>query len=95
MSVAAVILIDATAPFGPIVPTPTGFQWHLLAVVRNTADNHKELLQGYSANTLDADTLVQVRDKMIAATKTAAIAAGFPTLDIAVVNSMSIVNPVP
>lgn len=95
MAVAAVIFIDATAPFGPIVPTATGFNWRLLAVVRDTADNHKELLQGYSADTLDADTLIQVRDKLIAATKAACIAAGFPTLNIAVINQMALVTPVP
>jgi len=93
--VVAVIQPDATAFLGPIAVTPTGFNWRLIAVVRDTVTNKKELVQNYSADTLDADTLVNVRDKIIAATKVAVIAAGFPTLDVAVLNSMSIVNPVP
>jgi hypothetical protein len=93
--VAAVIFPDATAFMGPVIPTATGFNWRLFAIVRDTADNHKETLQGYSVDTLDSDSLVQIRDKMIAATKAAVIAAGFPTLNVAVVNTMQIVNPVP
>jgi hypothetical protein len=95
MSVVAVIFPDASAFLGPVVVTPTGFNWRLIAAVRDTVTNEKITLQGYSADTLDADSLTQVRDKMIAATKTAAIAAGFATLNVAVLNSMAIVNPVP
>lgn len=95
MPIVALILIDATAFGGPVIPTPTGFNWHLLGIVRDTVSNRKELLQGYSAATLDSDSLVQIRDKLIAATKAAAITAGFATLDIAVINTMQVVNPVP
>lgn len=95
MAVAAIILSDATAFGGPIAVTPTGFNWRLIAIVRDSVTNKKETLQGYSADTLDADSLVQVRDKLVAATKAAAIDAGFATLNIAVVTQMAIVNPVP
>lgn len=91
MSVTAVVLLDVTAFLGPVVPTPTGFNWRLIAIVRDSANNHKELLQNYSADTLDADSLVQIRDKIIAATKAAAIDAGFPTLNGAVMNAMQLV----
>lgn len=95
MAVAAVILSDSSAFGGPVAVTSTGFNWRLFAVVHDTVSNHKETLQDYSADTLDADSLATVRDKIVAATKAAAIAAGFPTLDIAVLPSNTIVNPVP
>lgn len=95
MAIVAVIYPDATAFLGPVVTTDTGFNWRLFAVVRDTVTNRKETLHDYAADTLDADSLIQVRDKQIAATKAAAIAAGFATLNIAVVTTMAIVNPVP
>lgn len=95
MAVAAVIFPDATAFLGPVAATPDGFNWRLFAIVRDTVTNQKEILQGYSADTLDGDSLVQVRDKMIAATKAAAIKSGFATLNIAVIGSMQVVTPVP
>lgn len=92
MSTVAVIYPDATAFLGPVVATPTGFNWRLYAIVRDSATNKKETLQGYSADTIDADGLLQIRDKIIAATKAEAIARGFATLDLAVLNTMAIVS---
>jgi hypothetical protein len=94
--ITALIQLDAaSAPGGAIRATDTGWEWHLIAAVRDTVSGRKEILAGYSGFTLDADGLVATRDKLIAATKAAAITAGFTTLDAAVITTFQLVNPVP
>lgn len=93
MAVAIVILPDSGALGGPIFPTATGFNWRLFAVVHDTTTGNKESLQGFSADTDNGDSLTQVRDKIIAAGKAAAIAKGF-TPTIAIVNQMAVINPI-
>lgn len=94
MIVALIDLDQTAAPGGAIRANDTGFEWHLIAAVHDTVSNRKEVLAGYSAFTLDADSLVATRDKLIAATKAAAITAGFATLNAAVINTMQVINPV-
>lgn len=88
--IVAFIELDHTALGGPIRATNTGWKWHLLAAVRDTTTNRKEILSGYDADTLDADDLTVTKDKIIAATKAAVITAGFATLNTAVVPSRQI-----
>lgn len=90
---AAMILPDFTAFLGPVAPTDTGFNWRLLAVVRDPQTGNKEILQNYSADTLDSDGLQAIRDKIIAATKAEAAKRGF-TVTTAVVLQMNVVTPV-
>jgi len=91
MACVALVLPDPGGFGGPIFPTSTGFNWRLFAVVHDTVSGRKESLQGFSADTLDGDSLVQVRDKIIAATQAKASEFGF-TVTAVVLTQMAVVT---
>lgn len=90
---AAAIFLDYSAFAGPVVQTNTGYNWRLFAVVREPTTNAKITLQSYSADTLDADTPLQIRDKIIAATKSHASKFGFDVTAV-LIHPMNVVAPV-
>lgn len=62
---------------GGIQPNASGgWDWYLRVAVREPATNRKSLLDAF-AHTDDADSLIQVRDKHIAAVKAACLAADY------------------
>lgn len=68
---------DSSILGGAVQPTPTGFTWYMVVVFRDTVTNRKDVISGVSADTLDADTLVQVRDKLAAAAKAEGARRGY------------------
>lgn len=62
---------------GAIQANPTGFTWSLVGVFRDPGTGRKEVITGIPAQTLDADTLTQIRDKLAAAVKAEGAKRGF------------------
>lgn len=76
-SSSALFYLAPTAFGGSIRPTTTGFTWELVAVFREPATNRKEVINGVKVDTLDGDTLTQIRDKLAAGVKAEGLARDF------------------
>ncbi len=61
--------INSSAFGGAIQATPSGFSWNLVGIYREPATNRKEVIAGIIVETLDGDSLVQIRNKLAAAIK--------------------------
>lgn len=61
--------LDPGAMGGPIQPNKDGFTWKLVAVFREVETDRKAVISDVTATTLDADLLVDIRDKLAAAVK--------------------------
>lgn len=77
MAGVAFFYIDPGAFGGGVQANDVGFTWNMVAVYRDTVTNRKDVVTGIQAQTLDGDTLVQVRDKLAAAIKSDGATRGF------------------
>ena len=79
----AFFYVDQGGPGGGIQPTDTGFVWTLIAAFREPSDGRKQVVTGIQTETLDADTLIQIRDKLAAAVKAEGTARKFTVTTVA------------
>lgn len=80
---AALFYLNPSAFMGAVQASPTGFTWNLIGVFREPATNRKDVIAGILAQTADADTLSQIRDKLAAAVKTEGLARDFAVTSVA------------
>jgi hypothetical protein len=64
-------------PGGAVRSTSTGFTWVMTAVFREPSTNLKEVITEVGIDTLDADTLAQIRDKLAQGVKAEGGRRGF------------------
>ena len=79
---AAFYYLDPGAFGGAVQGTTTGFRWTLVVILRETATNRKEVISGVIAETLDADSLVQISGKLAAAVKAEGLARDFNVTNV-------------
>jgi len=91
MAVSALAYLDPGEFGGALQATDTGFQWSFVVAYRDTVANTKTVVSGVHAVTLDADTLLQIRDKINAAIKADGTARGFAVTSV-MLPSFAVVN---
>jgi hypothetical protein len=65
----AMYYLDSQAFGGAIQPNKDGFTWKLVAIFREVQTDRKAVVSEVTVDTLDGDTLLQIRDKLAAAVK--------------------------
>jgi hypothetical protein len=73
----ALYYLNPSAFGGSIQVSDNGFLWNLVGVYREPQTNRKSVIAGILVETLDGDSLVQVRDKLAAGVKAEGTARDF------------------
>jgi hypothetical protein len=79
----AMYYLDGQAFGGAIQPNKDGFTWKLVAIFREAQTDRKTVISEVTVETLDGDSLLQIRDKLAAGIKAEGLARDFNVTTVA------------